>query len=145
MATLRPYSFAVILLTWSYSTDAQSSFCDERRQLRIENVTSSTFVLTWKLKDICSDDDIRVLEPFEVIVKLKGYRACEFTNNLDNYNATLKKESFKITLDESMYEQKYIEFGAKQGLHPFSKYEVQIKSITTRFLKTFEIRRILRV
>ena len=30
-----------------------------------------------------------------------------------------------------MLEQKYIEFGSKQGLHPFSKYEVEIKSITT--------------
>ena len=106
MALLRSYSFAIILLTWCYSTNAQSSSCDERRQLRIENITSSTFVLTWKLKDICSDDDIRILEPFEVIVKLKGYRACEFTNNLDSHNTTSTKESFKTTLDEAMYQQK---------------------------------------
>merc|ERR1712223_1452106 len=122
MAELRPYSLAIILLAWSYSTNAQSSSCDERRQLRIENITSSTFVLTWKLKDICSGEDIRILEPFEVTVKLKGYRACEFTNNLNNNNGTLKEESFKMTRDESMYEQKYIEFGLKKGLHPFSKY-----------------------
>lgn len=139
MALLRSYFLAIILLSWTYSTNAQSSSCDERRQLRIENITSSSFVLTWKLNDICTDEDIRILEPIEVTVKLKGYRACEFTNNLNNYNGTSKEESFEITLNESMYEQKYIELGSKQELHPFSKYEVQIRSITTRFSKTFEV------
>ena len=118
---------------------AQSFACDEKRQLRIENITSSTFILTWKSKHFCTDDDIRLLEPFEVEVKHKGYRACEFTKNSSAISDTANNDSFKITLDESMYQQKYIIFGDKKELHPFSKYEVEIRSITTRFTKIFEV------
>ena len=47
-----------------------------------------------------------------------------------------------------MYKQKYIVFGdthlvtpngVTHVLHPFSKYEVEVKSITTRFSKIFEV------
>ena len=109
-----------LLLMSTTFVRAQSFACDEKRQLRIENITSSTFILTWKSKHFCTDDDIRLLEPFEVEVKHKGYRACEFTKNSSAISDTANYDSFKITLDESMYQQKYIIFGDKKELHPFS-------------------------
>ena len=80
-----------------------------------------------------------MIEPFEVRVQHKGYRACEFIENSNNDNLTSDGDNFKITVDESIYVQKYMVFGTKKGLHPFSKYEVKIRSITTRFTKTFEV------
>ena len=131
-----------ILIICYFITCAQSTSCDERRQIRFENVTAYTFTLTWQLKDTCKTERTRSLESVEVTATLKKFcacKSCELPRHSSDSTISID-EPPEPPIYKTVDTKTHVTFGNNVRLHPYAEYKVHVRSLKTSFKKTLTIR-----